>query len=614
MAAAKILSVAALAAKLDTSNSRASLMPASSHAFSSRSSDRPAAVPSDPQASKAGTFGLKLQVLNWEKELWDGVHQNAKNAFQVVSNNTTRMQTWTDQVHDVLKQLESDNSQSKGSIDSAQQSIREMQKVLQDLSSEVSTTKENTNRELECLHTCTKQLLEATCAFWGFFLQNFADGSSVPECSKPTYSSTESGSAGDSGDDFSSTDTPRLQEIEKLSERLGNQSILLDEAFGSWNRWRASKDEEDVRLRGQTDNLQKAADFTRERLVQWRDLLKESTVEISSLGAGLAQMRERLCNVELTQVSQKDVDEAIRKKEAETEELRNKSEQRVNYVADKLADSISEVEGSLKTSQRLVLDQVNELKADVRSLLEDSLNPVNAYLNTMHVNGSKVRMEVDELIRGTAALEDKMKDLAEGLLFCQEGVEEQCRNLGGRVDSLSTETSNGVQKGEQELKTLENSIRQLRQELADHLEKVHKTIAGNSEALENIKDIDIPKVNREFLKLEQKVAKWVRTDPMPTKISEARLYALEARLAHEMESRMLFEEDARTHMSSISHASSNLQGNRSSMNSLPALSRHTPRGSSDGLTARSQASSKVRNTPRKLQQDDASSSIGFVLG
>merc|ERR1719217_139827 len=91
---------------------------------------------------------------------------------------------------------------------------------------------------------------------------------------------------------------------------------------------------------------------------------------------------------------------------------------------------------------------------------------------------------------------------------------------------------------------------------------------------------------------------------MPGKINEARIYALEARLAHEMESRLLFEESHRNQMSSLSTVSNTSPsqaspGARPSMvDGLPALSRHTPRGQTDGLTARSEMSAKARRTGR----------------
>merc|ERR1719506_3348307 len=140
---------------------------------------------------------------------------------------------------------------------------------------------------------------------------------------------------------------------------------------------------------------------------------------------------------------------------------------------------------------------------------------------------------------------------------------------------MAQRVSEGAQKGEKEMTDLQSLHRQLRQDLAEHLMSVHKAVADNSEVLQSIKQSELPRVCREFLTLEQKVAKWVRTDPMPGKISEARLYSLEARVAHEMESRMLFEERQKSSMSSLMIGMSPRPGASSAGSlSLPSLSRH----------------------------------------
>merc|ERR1712070_797710 len=207
-----------------------------------------------------------------------------------------------------------------------------------------------------------------------------------------------------------------------------------------------------------------------------------------------------------------------------------------------------------------------------------------------------MRMEVDELRTQVPQLQSCIKDVGEQLRQGEERFKEQSRQLGGRFEALEDKTSSGVEKGERELGDLQTSLKQLRQDLADHLEKMHKSIAGNSEALETIRHSDLPKFSREFLTLEEKVAKWVRTEPMPAKINEARLYSLEARLAQEMDARLLFEEGYRSQMpllsdTSFAHDSKAKFSHGSNLNvneqlSLPAISRHTPRGEGDGLTAR----------------------------
>lgn len=67
-------------------------------------------------------------------------------------------------------------------------------------------------------------------------------------------------------------------------------------------------------------------------------------------------------------------------------------------------------------------------------------------------------------------------------------------------------------------------------------------LGNTSEALESVKYGELSNLSKNLLTLEQKVAKWVHSSQMPAKVSEARLYALEAKMAGEMEHRLQLEE------------------------------------------------------------------------
>lgn len=556
-----------------------------------------AATPSasgTPSAAGLCTKGLslKLQPLNWEKEHWDGVHSNVKTAFQTVSNNQNRLQTWTDQVEVGMRLLDGDKEKMRGSLDIALSEIEETKVNVQDLTLELGHMSDMARTELDASHSCTKQLLEVTSTFLAFFVSSISNGSR----DNPFGGSQPSG---DSHNRCDSAELSVLDQMQNLSQKLGTQHDLLDGAFDTWNQWRASKDAHSERLEEKSAEILKASEHTRDRLIQWREMLKENTHVVDSLSSGLAETRSKLRAMEAVQVLQEDVDDAIREKVKDSIELRNKAEQRVNEVATALNMSMAEAEESLRNSEISVTEQIAGLRHDVKTLLVDNLNPVNAYMNTMHVNISRNRMELDEFAKQVPELQVGLKAAIEKLGHCQEDNQEQRQQLGVQLKVLISENRTAAQKGERELGELQDTVGHLQKDFSGHLEQLHTMLAGNSEALENIKQGDLARVNREFLTLEQKVAKWIRTDPMPTKINEARLYALEAQLAQQMESHMLLEENQRSYTQMSSQIHSGSISSRVSMGvALPMLSGHSsPRIPDEqrhgSLSARSARASKA---------------------
>merc|ERR1712151_1123647 len=84
-------------------------------------------------------------------------------------------------------------------------------------------------------------------------------------------------------------------------------------------------------------------------------------------------------------------------------------------------------------------------------------------------------------------------------------------------------------------------LNKLTRDLGDEISAVRSSLTGTADALETLRKGDISSLAKELTSLEQKVAKWVHAHPLPAKVSEARLYALEARLAEETDARLHLE-------------------------------------------------------------------------
>lgn len=268
--------------------------------------------------------------------------------------------------------------------------------------------------------------------------------------------------------------------------------------------------------------------------------------------------------------------------------LRALTEQRFVEVGRKVDSKISESEVNVSNMERQLGEKVAEVNLNMKTVLEQSLNPVNAYLNTMHVGAGTMRMEIDDMSKKVSSVLTRIEAVSEQLQSCEELGNKREIKFGDRLQTLIHETHEGVQKLEQARDVFKASAKEMQDQMGVQIQDLQHKQASDSEAIEALRKSDLPKITREFLELEQKVAKWICTETMPGKINEARLYALESRLAHEMESRLLLEEFTRervvSQLSVVTSAVSN--SGKLPMNShgggqqslaLPAVSRHTPR-------------------------------------
>merc|ERR1712216_325899 len=114
--------------------------------------------------------------------------------------------------------------------------------------------------------------------------------------------------------------------------------------------------------------------------------------------------------------------------------------------------------------------------------------------------------------------------------------------MGDRIGTLEHSASQERQRGVTQLENLKDSMERLSESLGLQVGQLDSAHSRTAERLQATREKEVSSLQRDLSALEQKVAKWVHATPLPNKISEARLYALEARLAEEMECRLLLEE------------------------------------------------------------------------
>merc|ERR1711933_476793 len=113
--------------------------------------------------------------------------------------------------------------------------------------------------------------------------------------------------------------------------------------------------------------------------------------------------------------------------------------------------------------------------------------------------------------------------------------------LSDRVDKLVDSVTELSSRGEAQHNALSDGLNGLSNNLGDQIVAVRSSLTGTADALESLRKGDISSLSKDIASLEQKVAKWVHAHPLPAKVSEARLYALEARLSQETDARLHLE-------------------------------------------------------------------------
>jgi len=198
-------------------------------------------------------------------------------------------------------------------------------------------------------------------------------------------------------------------------------------------------------------------------------------------------------------------------------------------------------------------DRIDEHGLQVAQMVERNMNPVNAYLNTMHVKADVVRVELDALNARVPKLATQINEVAAELKRSDEAGRERTSGLSVRVDALVASVADLGDRGTTRHREMTESVDGLRQEFGKKLTTVGESITGAAVELESLRQVEVATLARNLSTLEQKVAKWVHAHPLPAKVSEARIYSLEARLAEETDARLNIEQQVGMRSGRLSH-------------------------------------------------------------
>lgn len=500
--------------------------------------------------------GLKIHSIPPDKESWENVPPIVHKSFHVFSTNMSSIKRWTDKTDDKLRAITEDKTQLETRLNATDESLRETQAKLHDLYTEYHIMAEQSNKEFHTFTSCIKQLLDATLCFFARFVTSFGADAALEELGQ------------ESEPDAAELDT--LEHLQVLCGRLGVHLECINDAFNTWGSWRAEAEEKGTNMQNWVKELHNAFESTRERLLMWREMLKESSYAVESLSSALSATQNDVRKLQSTQVQRADVNEVVSTCAQELTQLHNQTEERLDGLASTVDKHSVDFETSMKEMERQFDDLVYQRCNDLAQGVERQLNPINAYLNTMHVKSDTLRVELDGVCEQLPKLLGSIEDVSMQLKICDDQGYRRSAELSGKVADLTRGAAEHREQGEADRLSLTETIEELRQEVDDHVRHLRIGLDSAVEALEGVKQEDLSNVARDLGNLEQKVARWVHATPLPAKMSEARLYSLEAKLAEEMESRLQLEETVKE------EKAKSLIMRSAEVGALPSLGRRMP--------------------------------------
>lgn len=594
--------------------------------------------PSIPRTNRE----LKIHAISLEKEQWDNVSQMVFKSFTIMRNNMESIKGWADRTDRTLR-----------SLDATMQSFEERMGALEKTGEELLTGEASMRLRIDLSDGAGKQQRLASAgalqrldrcvgALFTLFGETFGVDLNLEPLELPTEGELESAdkqsTSSSSSDD---EEQPGKDEDKDLDEQHGQGSDqagvtkrkevkdvvskppagiklmqqvgcsleanleVLHDAFDNWTELQRNADARTEAMESGIEELRLEADRTRERILTWREMLKESSHAIDSLGQSLATAQSSVQDLYATRVQQHEVDTTVNKKAEELVELHNVTERSVQKLDTRVEDHMAEVQRLVDESRRKTDDRIEEHSSQVSVMVEGHMNPLNAYLNTLHVKTDIMRVDLDQLKDQMPKHSSRIESLSSRLTAAQEENTQKAKDIEGQLETTSQYCNARFEKEEGQHAALTGALQELNAALGERIEGVKGSVYGIADALETMRRDDLSELAKELMSLDQKVAKWVHAHPLPAKISEARLFTLEAKLADEVDARMFFESKVKSRLnvsprasrvstvdsrfSTIEHMSADL--------ALPQLLQE-PIGDKNGLAATSSGFRSARRRPR----------------
>jgi uncharacterized phage infection (PIP) family protein YhgE len=491
---------------------------------------------------------LKIHTIQLEKESWENVPGLVFKSFQALSANMANIKRWADRTDERSKVNTEDVKKNQDRLDRFAEEMNVMVQRIDSLDEKVAAKSESNRQQHMDVAAAVRRLDRCLSVLFTNLGQTFdvpmdtaprSKGESSTESRPPNDDSPARNEEGPS--DLTSGEHAVDLAACSLEANLSN----IEEVFRRWAENRSRQESHEQALERNLEDLGSSTEKMQERLYTWETMLKESSDAMDFLGQSLARTQGAVHELYSSRVQLHDVDAAISKRSKELEELRMQTELRVDNLTEQFQVHTSEVEHLISEARSQTDEKIEDHSCQVANLVEKHINPVNAYLNTLHVRTDVLRVELDGLSERMPKLASNVEEVASNLQNSIEANAAQTDSFSNQIEEISQSLVQCFDKGDAMHSQLGESIQSIASSLGEKIGSLRDGFQVSAQAIESLKFEDLARLSKDLFNLEQKVAKWVHAHPLPTKISEARLFSLEARLNEEMDARMLFESKVR---------------------------------------------------------------------
>jgi len=518
---------------------------------------------------------LKISSISLDKEHWESVPRLLYNAFHVFSLNMTNIKQWAEKVEYQSKVAKEEHQALEVRVSAMDVTIESIQNSIKQLNDQVAAMSQEHQSHVDLFSSCLQQLIFAVGTMTAQICRSFKISSEDadkfaslrvapqpqpsprrrskervnPEASSgdlPMGSSKSERSSSVTStkgrDTSTSASHQALKVLQEMSSHLEPRLAHVSEAFSQWGEWRNEIENRREETHSIIVELQEVQRKLRERLLTWCTVQKESAREVDSLHAALKRARAEILELRDSQVKFPQIEEAITSQARELQEKHDRLQTQVGGIADCLEAHMEEVTVHMKEVDTSVSDRIEKHATYTVQLLKTSLDPMSAYLNKLHVSTDVMRMDLDVLQAQTPQLVDSISDFDVRLSTCDERHSNKTSELDKKLSTIQHELSFLSGRDQAQHAAISESLRDLTGNIDAESGRLRAADELMSTRLQELKSIDMARFASDMSALEQKVVKWVQAEPLPAKMSEARLYALEAKLAEEMEARLMVEE------------------------------------------------------------------------
>jgi len=504
-----------------------------------------------------------------EKEGWDNVQPLVQKSLQMVATNMTSIKRWADAADHRLEALAERNVNTEGRLDELDVSLRGTQERLQELTREVTRNAEQSDKEFHAFTTSISKLLDATLLISELFVHSFDPNDGSPRHEIRKCGSQKHGDC--------------LEVLTYYADKLDGHLTLMSPAFEKWAQWRKKVEENSNVMKGEVGGLQKASEVTRERLLSWRELLRDTQQVTGTLSAALERNEEAVRQLKTQKVTSREVHAIVDVCAQRVEESHDLNEKHIAAVWSRIESHFEHVNQKIGEVDTIFQQQLDEQRSSVSQKLEAAMLPVHAFMNTMHVKADEVRMELDRVCGQVPNLQTFIEGVSDRLDSSDKRGREQDKTLSTRLDEIALKSNELFERAQSERTDLSLALNKSCLELGERVTDLQTLLATMSKALDAVRCEELSSLGGNLATLEQKVAKWVHSSQLPAKMSEARLFALEAKLSVETECRLHLEEEVKERASSREQVVSSRGPLPSLPPSRPASTQARPRSKASNL-------------------------------